>query len=365
MDMRTMATCLLVLAACDAGGQGAPTSATDTAVATDTTVVTTTTSTATEADASTTTDSASGETTVEDTTVTTPDTPDTTTAPNPTGQRLTFATEEITIQPGSERQVCKYVNIPAGAGVDVVRIESRMSGKSHHFNLYKVIDGTKLNPVSESEAQTRDCAPANEQLGGDAAYIYGSATPDRVMETPAGVAYHLEGGQRLILEYHGINYTTEAQTGAVEVDLVLAAPEAVIDHHADIMWMANWSFFLPKGQETSSTKSCAVPYDVDVFSLMSHFHELGTHFTIETVIDGEATLVYEDDDWAHPKVEVFDPPMKLKQGDRIRWTCTWFNWRDVGVGPNKDSTDEMCMVFAAAFPSNSKSEEPWQCNIIF
>jgi len=287
------------------------------------------------------------------------------TSPNPLGERLTFGTEVITVAPGAERQVCKYVNIPAGSAVDVVRVESRMTGKSHHFNLYKVIDGTKLQPVTGNLGQTRDCAPANEQLGGDAAYIYGSATPDRVMETPAGVAFRLEAGQRLILEYHAINYTTEAQTGAVEVDLVLAAPEAVIEHHADIMWLANWSFWLPKDQETSSTKSCAVPYDVELFSLMSHFHELGTHFTIETIIDGATTQVYEDDDWAHPKVEVFDPPLVLKKGDRIRWTCTWFNWREVGVGPNKNSTDEMCMVFAAAYPKDSMAEEPFQCNIIF
>ncbi|MFO0748831.1 MAG: hypothetical protein U1F43_24670 [Myxococcota bacterium] len=287
------------------------------------------------------------------------------TSPNPLGPRLTFSTETITVTPGQERQVCKTVNIPGDKAVDIVRIESRMHGKSHHFNLYKVIDSTKLTPVTPAEAQTHDCSPASEQLSGDAAYIYGSATPDRVMETPTGVAFHLEPGQRLILEYHGLNYTTEDIQGDVEVDLVTAAPEAVIEHYADIMWMADWGFVLPQGQETSDTAQCKVPYDVEVFMLMSHYHELGTHFEIDSLKSGQADKVYESEDWAHPIVQMFDPPLEMKKGDSFKWTCTWFNWRDHDVYPNKQSTDEMCMMFAGAYPKNAMSEDPVQCNVLF
>jgi hypothetical protein len=290
---------------------------------------------------------------------------DTVAPPNKLGAVHTFVIEPITVQSGQERQVCRTVNVPAGAALDIVRFESRMRGISHHFNLYKVIDDSAMKPVTESEYAVHDCAPAAEQLRGDAAYIYGSATPDRVMETPSGVAFHLEPGQRLILEYHAINYTTEPIVANVEIDLIAAAPEVVIEHYADIMWFANWGFALPPGKETSDTAKCSVPYDVEVFGLMSHFHELGTGFTIDAIRGGQSTQVYEDDDWKHPAYEAFMPPMLLAAGDALQWTCTWNNTRDTWTYPNKGSKDEMCMVFAAAYPKNTKSAAPIQCNLLF
>ncbi|HRE91902.1 MAG TPA: hypothetical protein PK095_22475 [Myxococcota bacterium] len=288
------------------------------------------------------------------------------TAPNnPTGGSLKIGMDPITVRSGEERQVCRTINVPGDVPLDVVRFESQMRGISHHFNLYKVIDGTRFDPVTEEESATRDCAPAAEQLRGDAAYIYGSATPDRVMETPPGVAFRLEPGQRLILEFHAINYTLDPIEADVEVTLWSKAEEVEVEHHADIMWFANWGFLLPPGEVTESTKRCSVPYDVEIFGLMSHFHELGTHFEVRAVTAGGTTLVYEDDDWAHPKYEAFDPPLTLRAGESLEWTCTWNNTRTDWVRPDKGSKDEMCMVFAAAYPRDGLAADPIQCNVVF
>ena len=154
--------------------------------------------------------------------------------------RLSYKIEPITVQSGKERQVCKTINVPSDGSFDIVRFSSRMVGISHHFNLYKVIDDTAFNPVTTDESTVHDCSPAAEQLRGDAAYIFGSAS-DRVMETPPGVAFNLKPGQRLILEYHAINYTTETIEAALEIDLEGPLPGEVIEHHADIIWFANLS----------------------------------------------------------------------------------------------------------------------------
>lgn len=290
---------------------------------------------------------------------------DTATPNNPTGASLKIGMDPITVRSGEERQVCRTFNVPGDEPLDIVRFESQMRGISHHFNLYKVIDDTRFDPVTEEESATRDCAPAAEQLRGDAAYIYGSATPDRVMETPPGVAFRLEPGQRLILEFHAINYTLDPIEADVEVTLWSKAQDVEVEHHADIMWFANWGFLLPPGQETESTKRCSVPYDVEIFGLMSHFHELGTHFEIRAVTAEGTTVVYEDDDWAHPKYEPFDPPLTLKAGESLEWTCTWNNTRTEWVRPDKGSKDEMCMVFAAAYPKDGLAADPIQCNVVF
>jgi hypothetical protein len=285
--------------------------------------------------------------------------------PNPVGASQVFRIEPIRVDSGEERQVCRTVQVPEGVGLDVVAFRSKMRGLSHHFNLYKVIDGSRFEPPTEAEARVHDCSPAAEQLRGDAAYIFGAATPERTMTTPSGVAFRLEPGQRLILEFHAINYTLEPIEADVEVELVTAGEGADIQHHADIMWLANWSFLLPPQSETSDTASCEMPYDVEIFGVMSHFHELGTRFEISAVRDGASKAIYEDDDWAHPAYETFDPPLSLSRGDAISWTCTWMNTREELVVPAKSSKDEMCMVFAAAYPKTSLSAEPFQCNVLY
>lgn len=284
---------------------------------------------------------------------------------NAVGALTAFELEAFDVAPGKERQVCKTINLPADGAIDLVRIHAVMEGRSHHFNLYKVIDDKALTPVTAAEATVHDCFPADEQLSGDAAYLFGSASPERTFDTPEGVAFHLEPGQRLILEQHVINYTTEPMQGGVHLSLYDAGADAEILHHADIIWFANWGFVLPPGAETVSSRLCEVPYDVEIFGLMSHFHELGTDFQIDTVTGAGVEEVYYDDDWAHPTYQEYWPPLSLAAGEGLQWTCTWFNTTDHIVLPDKNSTDEMCITFAAAYPKGSLSAEPIQCNVVF
>jgi hypothetical protein len=246
--------------------------------------------------------------------------------------------------------------------IDVVRFHSSMLGTSHHFNAYKALGANKLEPATAAESAVHDCSPASEQLGGEAAYIFGSALPERTVETPPGVAFHLEPGQRLILEQHVINTTSDVIQGGVTFDLLGAAPDLEIEHHADIIWFANWSFFLSPNQETSSTQHCTVPYDVEIFGLSSHTHKLGKHFSIERWAGGTGENLYESTDWSHPLYLQPDPRITLAAGEGLEWTCTWQNSTSQTVIPGKESTNEMCITFASAYPKGSLSADPIQCN---
>lgn len=281
---------------------------------------------------------------------------------NPPGESIKLTLEPFDVQPGTERQVCKIINLPAGADVDIVRMSSTMLGTSHHFNAYKVLAGDVAAPVTQEEATVDDCSPASGQLDGSAAYIFGAATPERIVDMPEKVAFHLVDQQRIILEQHVINATQEVIQGGVELDLVMAGEEAQIEHHADIMWMANWGIFLPPNQETVLTEHCTVPYDVEVFGLMSHTHALGTHFSIEKWSDGATEHVYDSTDWAHPIYQQMAPAMSVAQGHGFEWTCTYSNTTGQAVQAGPESTNEMCMMFAYAYPKNGLSAEPFQCN---
>jgi len=280
----------------------------------------------------------------------------------PAGETLTLTLEPFDVQPGTERQVCKIINLPADVPFDVVRFRSAMAGTSHHFNAYKALTDPTA-PASAAEGEVHDCSPAAEQLGGDAAYIFGAATPERVVDMPAGVAFHLLPQQRIILEQHVINATPDVIQGGVTFELGSpAAGAAAIDHHADVIWFAYWTFTVPPHQESSVTTHCTVPYDVEVFGLMSHTHQLGSHFSIEKWTPGGTEHLYESEDWAHPVYGQYNPTIPLAAGEGLQWTCTWNNTTPNLVTPGKESTNEMCMTFAYAYPREGLSGDPIQCN---
>ncbi len=280
---------------------------------------------------------------------------------NPVGEKITLTIEPFDVQAGTERQVCKHVNLPADVPFDVVRMHSSMVGTSHHFNAYKMLTNP-TDPVSPGDAVVHDCSPAQEQLNGDAAYIFGAALPERNLETPAGVAFHLQPQQVIILEQHVINAGESVIQGGVTFELYAPAPSVTIEHHADVMWMANWAIFLPAGQETSSTEFCTVPYDAQIFGLQSHTHSLGVHFSIEKWTPSGTTHVYDSTDWAHPPYLELTPRLALAAGEGLEWTCTWNNTTGNLVTAGQNSTDEMCITFALAYPTTTLSAAPIQCN---
>jgi hypothetical protein len=279
---------------------------------------------------------------------------------NPTGDTITLTIEPFDVQAGTERQVCKWVNLPSDVAFDVVEMHSNMEGTSHHFNAYKMlVDPT--DPVPPGMGAVHDCSPAMEQLNGDAAYIFGAATPERTLSTPAGVAFHLQAQQIIILEQHVINAGESVTQGSVTFELRAPAAGVTIEHHADIMWMGYWNIFLSPG-ETSRTTHCTIPYAAQVFGLMSHTHSLGTHFSIEKWTPAGTTHLYDSFDWAHPPYLELGPPLPLAAGEGLEWTCTWNNTTGGIVTAGQNSTDEMCITFAAAYPTDSLSADPIQCN---
>ncbi|MCG8416755.1 MAG: hypothetical protein MJE77_02280 [Proteobacteria bacterium] len=297
-----------------------------------------------------------------------PGTPDNPLPPpqNPTGQAITLNIEPFVVQPGKERQVCKIINLPGDGDFDVVRFESTMVGTSHHLNIYKVVDSEATEPVPDHLTMVRDCFPAAEQLAGQAALIYAAGTTIHAVNTPETVAFYLLRNQRIILEHHVINATDQDIDASAEIKFFSAGSDAQIEHHADVIWFGKWDFVLPSGAETSATGFCTVGYDVEIFALTSHFHQLGTHFSIEKrTAAGVETHHYDNYDWQHPAVTHYDPAIPVDAGDGLEWTCTWRNTKSIKVFPGPDASDEMCIAYALFYPRHSLSGAPIQCNIPF
>jgi hypothetical protein len=146
--------------------------------------------------------------------------------------------------------------------------------------------------------------------------------------------------------------------GGVTFEISKPAAGATIDHHADVIWFANWGIFLPPAQESQATTHCTVPYAVDVFGLMSHTHQLGTHFSIEKWTPGGTEHVY-DSTTGHPLYQEHSPPL-VAEGEGLEWTCTWNN-NAVDRHASRRTHDDVHDV-RLRVPARGLAGDPIQCN---
>jgi hypothetical protein len=261
-----------------------------------------------------------------------------------------------------ERQVCKVVSLPTSMPFNVVRLHAMMAGPSHHFIAYRRYDSTR--PITAEEATVRDCDPGAEQVAGTAEYLFGSNLPENTVELPSGIAFRLDVGQQIVIEQHMINTTLGVVQGGVVVELHGVPPGQTIEHYATVASLGNWVFAIPPGQQTVDTARCQVPYDLEVFVLLSHAHALLTHFSIDFVTATGTTHIYDNTDWMHPLYLWLDPRIPLRGGDSIEWTCTWWNPGFATVYPGKNFVDEMCIARAWVYSATQLEPPPFLCDIL-
>jgi hypothetical protein len=93
--------------------------------------------------------------------------------------------------------------------------------------------------------------------------------------------------------------------------------------------------------------------------LWSHSHEHTVEFRIEGVggeHDGE--LLYWTNDWEHPPLFYFDPPLTFEAGDQVRLVTTYDNWTDETIEFGPLSSDEMQFMFYIYYTGDLSTPDP-------
>jgi hypothetical protein len=146
---------------------------------------------------------------------------------------------------------------------------------------------------------------------------------------------------------HYVNTGAIEIHAAVSVAMFVAGPGTVTQHAGVISDILTSISIPPTGHPTTVTASCTLPQDVNLLWAIAHMHRRATHF-IST--SGGATL-YETDQWADPPGVQFSPPLALKAGADMTWSCTYVN--DTGstltFGPSA-LTNAMCNAGGAFYP---------------
>jgi hypothetical protein len=176
-------------------------------------------------------------------------------------------------------------------------------------------------------------------------FLGGGTDPNSDYTFPAGMALQLPANASIDLNPHYFNKTTDNLYGENYVNLYTVPADQV----KKIVQMIDFnvtSFNLPANQTTTIVRDFKFDKPVAIVSLTSHYHARGKLFQIKIkggARDGE--VIYENTDWAHPKVINYDTPILLQAGEGLTSVATYVNDTAKNIGFGLTSEDEMDIIF--------------------
>jgi hypothetical protein len=270
--------------------------------------------------------------------------------------------ETYTIAPGEDNEVCEYRRLPNKKPIEVAGLDLRMPPGAHHFVLWKYGGNLKDgdNPAFDQKFDERTIVPRVGCTGAApdeflSINTFGMQTPNSRVLFPKGIAITFDAYQRVFLNPHMKNFSTEPLVPDVRFN-ILTVPKRRVKHHAESFTVGNMpDINIPAGGFQRLVSEWTVPQDLNMTQLSSHQHRLGTYTEIQVEQDdGSMAPVFQNDDWEHPRAiwmhktapwKDRDPQvLTLKKGQKIRFTCEWQNFTAARVRFGTETTDEMCFV---------------------
>ncbi|MBT8326312.1 MAG: hypothetical protein KJP21_01230 [Bacteroidia bacterium] len=251
-----------------------------------------------------------------------------------------------------ERELYSYKLLGNTEDIYVNHIETAMRPGTHHLILYDFEENATL-PQPDVYRDLRDENGNNIistfQSIADQVFMFGTQFRSTDYQYPAGVAQKIPAGKGLDLNSHYVNYGTKYIVGEVYVNLH-TVDKSQVQYEAQNLFLNNLNITLPANKETTLTSDYSFNDSRNIFMLTAHAHQYMTEFKIFIkggARDGE--LVYYTDDWEHPEIKQFDPPLELNPGEGLKGEATYNNSTNKTLNFGLLSTDEMMIIFGAYY----------------
>lgn len=255
-------------------------------------------------------------------------------------------------RPGAEREIYEYKKVGNTEDVYVNRFEVRMRKGSHHFILYDFENGARLpNP-----GQTRDLHDGTGSYNfstlnsiEDQIWVFGTQLRETDYRLPEGVAIKVPANKYYDLNSHYVNYGNEPVEAEVYANLH-TVDESDVDYIAEQLFLNNQNFRLPPNQRTTVNSKYRFNERRHIFMLTTHAHQKMEEFRV--YIDGgsrDGELVYFTNDWEHPILKQYDPPLTLEPGEGLRGETIYNNDTNQTLDFGILSTDEMNIIFGSYY----------------
>jgi len=251
-----------------------------------------------------------------------------------------------------ERELYEYKILDNTEDIYVNRIEIILRKGSHHFILNDFESGTSLPPANE----IRDIRDNNNQFVASTIsslvnqiFVFGTQFRITNYNYPEGIALKVPAKKGFDMNIHYANYSNVAITGEAYVNLH-AIDQSQVQHLAEELFLSEEDFSLPPKKETTVTANHTFAEKRNIFMLTSHAHKQMEEFRIFIkggARDGE--LVYYTNDWEHPVLLEYDPPLVLNAGEGLRGEAIYNNQTDNTLRFGLLSLDEMMIIFGAYY----------------
>ena len=281
--------------------------------------------------------------------------------PAAAGRTVRLKVPRFVVPPHTDREVCTFVRVPMKKAFDlggsvIVNHGGQGSFTTHHFLMW-VYEGTDISrfPPKGRLVDSKACLDFGPADTNRRTLIGGAQQPRLETRLPDGLAYQikptLSGGQSvagIILNSHWINGEDTPQKAAVKITLMAAPKHSVRQFLLPLFDVVANGFLKVPPMEQKSVGSDWQPGGFNfggslgggafpngpacVVALTSHMHKRGTLFTIE-FLNGNTAVECADKgmmcltatDYTDPPQVQFTPPLLVKVGQGLRYTCTHDN----------------------------------------
>jgi hypothetical protein len=278
---------------------------------------------------------------------------------------------------GEQVQDCYFVTVPdLGTGTDPIRIHrilAAMNPGSHHFNVFRVKTIVNLDGATGTVVHNGECLNssnwadwplvANTQLSKDGNNYFDWTLPD-------GVAEYFQPGERLMLQTHYVNATTQVTPfqGKVAINFYRSTTADPIE--LGTLFATQQSIRVCESNPNPTySGTCSFPagQTFHIAAANGHFHSRGKKFQIFDW-DGQSALqppaqdrFYVSNLWSEPPMATgldVQPP----DAGGIWWTCE-YQWSPPPGGcdalnqQDPEHANDCCYTFGP------KTETNEHCNV--
>jgi hypothetical protein len=282
---------------------------------------------------------------------------------------FTFHIEPFSVPAGEEIQDCYFVEVPdqadgADLWVDKFRIELKPG--SHHMNVFRI--GT----VGALDGKPGDVVKGGECWKGgnwaDWPLIVNSQAsseeqPFVEWQLPAGVAQRFAPGEKLMLQTHYVNATTQETPGQGEVSVAFFRSKEKNPVEMGTLFAKQSKIRVCQSTPAASyhgTCRFASETPIHVAAANGHFHSRGLRFGISTWDGATAPTAaqefYQSESWDDPPM-AFGMDMSLPQGGGIWWSCD-YQWEkpptscDAVNAADAQKQNDCCYTFGSKVETN-------------
>ena len=265
----------------------------------------------------------------------------------------------IALRANEEASPCVSWTLNNEEAIYVETVQMSNSGWFHHSNWFVVPEENYPGDDGIWDCGSRGFSEVGAALAGTVLFAQSTQAQVEAQTLGEGVVIKIPARHKVVGSLHLLNLTPRAQVAGLIMNLSLIHPRDVQTVVAPFRLLYR-DLQIAAQAESRFTSECdlaaavAIPFDIKLYYLLPHYHELGNYFRVEILSDDERNgdVVFELNGYnAQPNGMQFDPPLELSGIRGFRFTCGFDNPRDEVVGWGIGD-QEMCeALFLADVPA--------------